>query len=149
MHPNSDDEMYLGQREQQNKIRLMAGGFLDGRAIAAFNYLGWKCKVSVQDAVAQRCFELLSTKSHLVDDLELLAANCPDTEHNFNFLHQLYAESLRRYEDSGKKPPTISTRDVKENRDLSDVQKLIKIYDVYKKMILWDVLLYRYRSQSV
>ena len=144
--PISDDAMHLGQRAEQSKIRLMAGGFLDGRAVAAFDCLGWKYKIPVQVAVAQRCFELLSTKSHLVDDLELLAANCPETEHNFDILHPFYVENLRRYEVSGKRLPTISTRDVIETKDLSAAQKLTKIYDVYKKMILWDVLLDHYRT---
>lgn len=45
--------------EEASKLRLMAGSFVDGRLLAAFQILGKVSGVTEKSSVAQRCWEIL------------------------------------------------------------------------------------------
>ena len=129
------------ERQQEEKIRVMAGGFVDGRAIVAFRVLGSKTGISLNTTISGRCCEILSSQNHVLQDLKLLADHAPDSTHNFPFLLRFYTKALSQYEKAKGQLPSSPASASPPAAPLTFPQALVKTYTVYKKLLLWDILL--------
>ncbi|GMH33156.1 hypothetical protein BSKO_00990 [Bryopsis sp. KO-2023] len=123
-------------KEEAKKISLMAGGFVDGRLLAAFGKLGEKTEVSPRSGVAERCWEMLDASRPLLQDLEDLVADGEDFEGYLQF----YTSAIERYGEAlGRVPGNESIQDAMQ--PLSTPRRNVFMFRAYKKVILWDVLL--------
>jgi len=127
--------------KEQLKLRIMSGGFVDGRLLAAFDRLSATTKITRQQAIKKRCWELIASHTCLIHDLRLLTDALPDSEHNFPFLLEFYSNAFEKFQQAGGELPASREAHQEESGDLNFSQKLIKTYMCYKRIILWDVLL--------
>lgn len=131
--------------QNEEKVRIVAGGFIEGPLMATFECLAQRTDIPLKAALSERCWELLTTHSDLLDDLKLLVKYLPESEHNFPYVYEFYSKALAKYEEAGGQRPTISSRGDAPDVHWTYPLQMTKIYEIYKKIILWDVLLGLYR----
>lgn len=139
----SEAEGTQNEDTQQAKMKIMSGGFVDERLTLAFDRLQDLSSFTPDAAITDRCWELLCHKTDILEDLSWLVKHMGDDQHPFSRLRAFYTDAIGRYKETGGKLPVTSAH---QKFRPSFGKKLIKTYTMYKKLILWDVLLGLRRS---
>ncbi|CAD7696604.1 unnamed protein product [Ostreobium quekettii] len=137
---------------EAGKIRVVAGSFVDGRLLEAFQVLGEGRGLGPVTAVQERCWDMLAEMASLEQDLSTLSQR--ESEHNFQYLAEFYTSAIGKYVEAGGTHPNLQkSRGQKPSesvegkpestaaKPLTPASQAAITFRAYKKIILWDVIL--------